>query len=83
MSRRRRLVRLVLVLTLAAMPLAGCGKKGAPGLPEGEVSTYPHAYPVGAKEQNATPSAPGGANSEQPLVTPTSPDTTQNAKPDK
>ena len=91
----RQLVPLVLVLAFAALPLAGCGKKGAPAVPNGEVSTYPHAYPVGAKEQNSTSSVPGGAIPEQPPVNPTMPaviPTTpdvpqpaadQNAKPDK
>ena len=77
MSGFRQLVLLVLVPALAAMPLAGCGKKGAPSVPAGEVSTYPHAYPVGAKEQNATSSVPGGATPDQPLVTPTPPDANQ------
>ena len=79
MTRCRRLVPLVLVLACAALPLAGCGKKGAPAVPNGEVSTYPHAYPVGAKDQNSTSSVPGGAAPEQPPITPTMPDATQPA----
>jgi hypothetical protein len=54
-----RILRLSLVLLIAAAPLAACGKRGSPGLPEGEKSTYPRAYPSAATEQNSTPSVPG------------------------
>jgi predicted small lipoprotein YifL len=54
-----RILRLVLALLIAAAPLAACGKRGSPGLPAGEKSTYPKPYPAAAPEQNSTPSAPG------------------------
>ena len=55
-----RALRLALVLLLAAAPLAACGKKGQPSVPVGEKSSYPHPYPTGATQQNATPSVPTG-----------------------
>jgi predicted small lipoprotein YifL len=60
-----RALYLALVLTLVAAPLAGCGKKGQPGLPNGEKSAYPLPYPRGAT-QNATPTLPGAAPAPNP-----------------
>lgn len=60
-----RILQLALVLTLVAAPLAACGKKGQPGLPNGEKSSYPRPYPNGAT-QNATPSVPGSATEVDP-----------------
>ncbi len=34
-----------LVLLLIVLPLAGCGKKGAPQPPPDEPNTYPRVYP--------------------------------------
>jgi predicted small lipoprotein YifL len=36
---------LVIGVVLAAMTLAGCGKKGPPGPPPGVPNTYPQNYP--------------------------------------
>ena len=45
-SRRRpALLMLALLLAAFALPLAGCGKKGAPSPPPGEPNTYPRSYP--------------------------------------
>lgn len=33
------------ILLVVAVALAGCGKKGNPQAPPGEVSTYPKVYP--------------------------------------
>ncbi len=41
-------MRLILALLLAlsvAVPMAGCGKKGDPKLPEGKGDTHPRKYP--------------------------------------
>ena len=43
--RRRALAALALLLAALALPLAGCGKKGAPSPPAGEPNTYPRSYP--------------------------------------
>jgi predicted small lipoprotein YifL len=48
------------VLLVAAIPLAGCGKKGQPAVPDGEKNTYPHAYPVAPPAETA-PDAPADA----------------------
>ena len=61
----KRILHLALVLTLAAAPLAACGKKGQNGLPNGEKSSYPRPYPNGAT-QNATPSVPGSTTEVDP-----------------
>ncbi|MGE0733927.1 MAG: hypothetical protein AB7P50_04160 [Alphaproteobacteria bacterium] len=44
----RRVILLVLALTLAGGALTACGKKGPPRLPEGESDQYPRTYPKGA-----------------------------------
>jgi predicted small lipoprotein YifL len=74
---------LALVVLLAAVPLAACGKKGQPSVPVGEKSTYPHPYPVGASQQNSTPSVPGGQPDEdaEPLPLPAATPLPPNAKP--
>ena len=61
----KRILRLALVLFLVAAPLAACGKKGQPGLPNGEKSAYPLPYPRGAT-QSATPSVPGSVPEADP-----------------
>ncbi len=43
----RACVVLLIALALAA-PLAGCGKKGDPTLPEGQTDNYPRHYPQGS-----------------------------------
>jgi predicted small lipoprotein YifL len=45
LCRRRALAALALLLAALALPLAGCGKKGAPSPPAGEPNTYPRSYP--------------------------------------
>ena len=40
----RLIVAIVLALALA-LPLAACGKKGLPGLPEGTTDDFPRKYP--------------------------------------
>jgi predicted small lipoprotein YifL len=62
---RRQAAGLALVLIAAAAPLAACGKKGPPGLPAGEKSTYPRPYPSAAPQQNATPSVPGNVPDDE------------------
>jgi predicted small lipoprotein YifL len=61
----KRILHLALVLSLVAAPLAACGKKGQPSLPNGEKSAYPRPYPNGAT-QNATPSVPGSVPEADP-----------------
>jgi predicted small lipoprotein YifL len=47
MSRRpRNLLVVAVLLALAAGPLAACGKKGPPELPEGTTDQFPRQYPV-------------------------------------
>lgn len=36
---------LLLLLLAAALPLAGCGKRGIPAPPPGTADAYPRAYP--------------------------------------
>ena len=43
LSRRTRLVVLLIATSLALPALSGCGRKGPPERPEG--STYPRQYP--------------------------------------
>lgn len=43
--RPRALAALVILLTALALPLAACGKKGAPSPPPGEPNTFPRSYP--------------------------------------
>ncbi len=45
-----RLVLLVLLGALALAP-AACGRKGAPGLPEGQTDQFPHQYPQSTEPQ--------------------------------
>lgn len=47
MSRRGflRPLAVAALVALCAAPLAGCGKKGPPELPEGQTDTYPKQYP--------------------------------------
>lgn len=45
MIRLPRLLIFALALALAALPLAACGKKGPPELPEGKTDQYPRQYP--------------------------------------
>lgn len=40
-----RLILAVLIALSMAAPLAGCGKKGDPKLPQGESDNYPRKYP--------------------------------------
>jgi len=40
-----RLLAAMLILALAGMPLAACGKKGPPDLPEGTTDQFPRQYP--------------------------------------
>jgi predicted small lipoprotein YifL len=42
---RRAAALLALFLALLVLPLAACGKKGAPSPPADEPSTYPRSYP--------------------------------------
>jgi predicted small lipoprotein YifL len=67
----RRLARLGLAACLLALPLAGCGKKGPPAVPAGEVSTYPRPYPM--------PTQYGGAAADE---VPAAPTPSTPAKPD-
>ena len=43
--RPRAIAALVLLLAALALPLAGCGKKGAPSPQAGEPNTYPRSSP--------------------------------------
>jgi hypothetical protein len=43
--RSRRGLAAALVVLVIALPLAACGKKGAPQPPPGEPDTYPRVYP--------------------------------------
>jgi len=43
--RWRAFLALVLLLATPVLPLAACGKKGAPAPPAGEPNTYPRSYP--------------------------------------
>ena len=45
-----RVILLALLGALALMP-AACGKKGAPGLPEGKTDQFPHRYPQSTDPQ--------------------------------
>jgi predicted small lipoprotein YifL len=45
MIRIARLVAAALILVLAGLPLAACGKKGPPDLPEGTTDQFPRQYP--------------------------------------
>ncbi|HUZ71850.1 MAG TPA: hypothetical protein VMU87_02585 [Stellaceae bacterium] len=45
MSAVTRRAALALVVLLLALPLADCGKKGAPEPPPGVPNTYPRTYP--------------------------------------
>lgn len=46
MSRRPlTLIAVAVLLALAAGPLAACGKKGPPQLPEGTTDQFPRQYP--------------------------------------
>ena len=75
------ILRLTVILAIAAAPLAACGKKGEPGLAAGDKSIYPHPYPSAAAAANATrdaPASPSGLDSAPPLATPADPD----AKPE-
>ena len=45
MTRLARLVAAALILTVAGLPLAACGKKGPPDLPEGTTDQFPRQYP--------------------------------------
>jgi hypothetical protein len=53
MKRRGFFGRLVLAALLGALALtpAACGKKGAPGLPEGQSDNFPHRYPQSTEPQ--------------------------------
>jgi predicted small lipoprotein YifL len=43
--RPRAVAALAILLAALALPLAACGKKGAPSPPAGEPNTYPRSYP--------------------------------------
>ena len=43
--RINRLIALLLVTAVVALPLAACGKKNAPVPPPNQPQTYPGAYP--------------------------------------
>ena len=73
----RRCARLIVAGCLLALPLAACGKKGPPGIPQGEVSTYPRPYP--APTQNGGTGVDETAPVKTPPSTPAKPD--ENAKP--
>jgi predicted small lipoprotein YifL len=45
MMRLSRLVAAVLILVATGLPLAACGKKGPPDLPEGQTDQFPRQYP--------------------------------------
>lgn len=45
MSRLMRSVLLLLFAAAIALPLAGCGRKNPPTLPNGEQDQFPHDYP--------------------------------------
>ncbi len=44
-SRSSAVIMLALMVFALALPLAGCGKKGAPSPPPGEPNTFPRSYP--------------------------------------
>jgi predicted small lipoprotein YifL len=41
-----KLLRVLLLALIVAAPLAACGKKGPPTVPEGEQDRYPRTYPA-------------------------------------
>lgn len=43
-----RLMLTIFVAFALALPIAGCGKKGPPKLPEGQSDEYPRSYPAGS-----------------------------------
>ena len=45
MTRLARLAAAALILAVAGLPLAACGKKGPPNLPEGTTDQFPRQYP--------------------------------------
>lgn len=53
------------VLLLAALAVAGCGKKADLELPEGTVDRFPRTYP---KPQTATPPPPPAPESRPPQL---------------
>jgi len=42
---------LLMLLALAALAPAGCGKKGQPVLPPGQTDTFPNQYPKSTEPQ--------------------------------
>jgi predicted small lipoprotein YifL len=77
--RTRTILHLALVLLVAAMPLAGCGKKGQPAVPDGEKSSYPHPYPVAAPSE--TPPADPAPDAAAAAPKPSEPAADGQAKP--
>jgi predicted small lipoprotein YifL len=45
MMRLARFLAAALILAVAGLPLAACGKKGPPDLPEGQTDQFPRQYP--------------------------------------